>query len=173
MARLVQIVLTDQIAELTAAALRDAANSEDATVEEAGIIYDASLLFMAASESPEKFPLTGKRAVSLTRRVRVKGPPQPPRKNKRKARQERRQGWAKIRRRNRREMVDNYNAAVATIEAERAEMEMLYAEEQAKLADQPKFDVFAVDGSRLLGGIPESMIRPSESAVGESAIVLP
>jgi hypothetical protein len=72
-------------------------------------------------------------------------------------------------------MVQNYNEAVAILAEERAEAEMIYAEEQAKLADQPKFDVFAMDGSRLLGGIPESMIRPSESvtAVGESAIALP
>ncbi len=162
MARLVQVVLTDQIAELTAAALRDASNSEDVTTDEAGILYDASRLFMEASERPEAFPLTGAKATRLQRQVRARGPAQPQsRRNKRKARQEKRQGWAKIRRKHRREMAENYNEAVRIMEAEAEEMEMAYAEQQAKLNDQPKFDVFALDGTRILGGVPESMIRPA------------
>lgn len=185
MARLVQLVLTDQIAELTAAALRDASNSEDVTVEEAGILYDASRLFMAASEEPQRFPLTGAKATSLKRAVsrtpHVKGNSgntAASTRNKRKARQEKRRGWAKIRRANRREMAENYNKAVATMEAERAEMDAIYAEEQAKLAEQPKFDVFAMDGTRLLGGIPESMIRPApdeddENSEANPEIILP
>jgi hypothetical protein len=186
-ARLVQLVLTDQIAELTAAALRDASNSEDVTVEEAGILYDSSLLFQTASESPERFPLTGARATSLKRQVTRaphingnSGNTAASTRNKRKIRQESRARWAKIRRKNRREMAEAYNEARATMEAEREEMEMAYAEQQAKLADEPKFDVFALDGSRLLGGIPESMIKPAEvtpeekaAFEAESGIILP
>lgn len=177
MARLVQVVLTDEASELTAAALRDAANSEDITTAEADILYNQSLLFQAASEEPAKFPLTGAKATSLARKVRLgaKGPAQPQsRRNKRKARQEKRQGWAKTRRKHRKEMVENYNQAVATMAAEREEMEAAYAEQQAKLADQPKFDVFALDGTRIIGDVPESMIRPAEAPEADTPeIVLP
>lgn len=166
MARLVQLVLTGDTAELTAAALRDAANSEDVTVDESQILYEASVLFQTASEEPHRFPLTGKMATSIPRALRRKPNPNTGNtaastRNKRKARQEKRAGWAKTRRKHRREMAENYNEAVRIMEAEREEMEMAYAEQQAKLADQPKFDIFAMDGTRLLGGVPESMIRPT------------
>lgn len=181
MAKLVQLVLTDAMAELAAAALRDASNSEDVTVDESIILYDGSLLFQAASEEPTKFPLTGAKAAKLKRRVSRKphvkgnsGNTAASTRNKRKARQEKRAGWAKIRRKNRREMAEQYNKAVKIMEDERAEMEMNYAEQVAKLNDQPKFDVFGMDGSKVLGGVPESMIRPSEPAPeAPPEIVLP
>jgi hypothetical protein len=164
--RLVQLVLTVDQCEMINGAMRDAANSPDVTMEESQRIYDLGYIFQAASEQPSKFPITGKKAASLARALRLgKGPAQPQsRKNKRKARQEARQGWSKKRRKLRAANAKAYNEAVAIQEAEMAEMEAAYAEQQAKLEKEPKFDVFAMDGTRILSGIPESMVRPVEDA---------
>lgn len=164
MARLVQIVLTDDQCETINAAMRDASNSEDITLEESKTIYDLGYLFLQASEDPSRFPLTGKKSATLSRKLRrVKGPAQPvSRKNKRKARQEKRQGWNKARRRMLAKNVAAYNEAVAIYAAERAEMDVALAEQQVKLDAERKFDVFTVTGERIVSGIPESMIRLSE-----------
>lgn len=163
---LVQLILTTDQAELAAAALRDAANSEDVTLEESQVIYDLGYFLQTVGENPSKYRPNGKMATSIKRAQQRPGPnagnTSASVKNKRKARQEKRAGWNKLRRKNRREMVANYNQAVETMAAERAEMEAAFAEQQAILDAEPKFDVFTVDGARIISGVPESMIRPVE-----------
>ena len=69
MSRLVQLVITTDQARYAEAAIRDAGQSEEITAAQSDDLYNLSRIFDAAATQPEKFPLTGKRASSLKRRV--------------------------------------------------------------------------------------------------------
>lgn len=157
---LVSVTLTGDQAELVAAAMRDATNNEDITLDESKTIYDTGMLFQDASENPSKYPLSPKMAATLRPFVRkAKGAAQPQsRTNKRKARQEKRQGWSKMRRKNRAAMVKGYNEAVAIQEAEAAEIEAIHAEAIEKLKLEPKFNIMTYSGEIAISDVPESMI---------------
>ena len=124
--RLVQVVLTvDQafkLAQTVRYAVEDRAGAVDDTVLDD--LRRLVVFFDYVAADPSRFPVTSMTA-SLKRGLRrVKGPAQPQsRRNKRKARQEKRQSVAKRRRLQRREMVEAWNRAVAQIEAEMAEVD--------------------------------------------------
>jgi hypothetical protein len=90
-----------------------------------------------------------------------KGPAQPAsRRNKRKARQDARQGGHKRRRKERREMAEQYNAAREIVERDMAEAAEVQAETVARLETEPKFDITDAFGNVMVSGVPESLIRP-------------
>jgi hypothetical protein len=183
--RFVQLLLTAEQAELVAAALRDteAAIREEGTNEEttseevannervgeaARAVGRLSLLFADAAENPSKYPPQGKLASTvrdITRRA--KGAAQPEgRKNKRKARQERRIATAKERRRYRREMAEGFNKAREIMEQEAAEAAEFQAEIEARISDQPKYNVVDAYGNLIVAGVPAEFVKTEE---GESA----
>lgn len=93
---------------------------------------DLTTFFSHAVEAPEDFPLRSREDNKrLLRSVKpVRGPAkQPSGRNKRKARQERRMGAAKRRRKENRELREAYNEAVQKMEAERLEAQDDYQTE--------------------------------------------
>lgn len=132
--RLVQLVLTDdQALQLHAAAAFAAEHPEDSGADEAAVrdLQQLSMFFAAVADSPERFPVRAQSAKlkKLARHLRPKGPAQPQsRRNKRKARQEQRTSFHKKRRKERQTIAEEFNRAVALIEAERREIEALRAE---------------------------------------------
>lgn len=94
--------------------------------------YEAlAAFFQDVADEPLKYRPTGKAATSVRKIVRgLKGPAQPQsRRNKRKARQEKRMGAAKRRRREQAQLTAEFNAARERIEKDMAEMEEAYREE--------------------------------------------
>lgn len=174
--RFVSVLLTDEQAELAAAALRDAESAlreeltdEEHTGEQAAnnerVAEDArfagrlSMLFQDAAENPTKYAPTGKMAATVRGIVRrAKGPAQPPRKNKRKARQEARMRTSKERRKFRRQIAENYNKARTIMEAEKAEMEQIHAETMARIEAQPKYKVVNAFGQSIIEGVPAEFV---------------
>lgn len=163
--RFAQLVLTDDQLDLVASALRDATNNPDITFEQSQEVDDLRYFFETARDEPSKFPVTGKMAGSIRTAVRrAKGAAQPQsRKNRRKARQERRMRTSKERRKFRAVIAKSYNEAVERMRQEDEEARIAHEEMVARLEAQPKFNVFAADGRVLLAGIPEEMIRPAET----------
>lgn len=171
--RFVQLLLTDEQAEWTAAALRDAEKDLKAQLDELGddaemwmaddaaMLGRLSMLFQDAAEQPSKYPPTGKRAATVRTIVRrAKGAAQPQsRKNKRKSRQERRMRTAKERRRLRREVAESWNRAREIMEREAEEAREAYEALLARVADQPKYQVLDSAGNVVLDGIPAEFVR--------------
>lgn len=177
MTQIIEVAISDDHAELVAAAMSDVkANEEldDKTREMAGML---SSVFQGASENPDAFPPRPAVASSIKKRLtKMKGTSQPQgRKNKRKARQEQRQGWNKQRRRLRAANAKAYNEARDIMEAERIEADEAHAERVARLQLEPKFNVVGMSGEVLLQDVPESMlIRQLAEAVDETPkVVLP
>lgn len=191
--RFVQLLLTEDQAELAAAACRDA---EQALAAESGdeweaqtaagdpvsqSFYDAqqlgrlALLFRHASESPLQYPPTGKMATTVRSVVRrAKGAAQPKPLNKRKQRQERRMRTHKERRRFQKEITASYNAAREQMEAERLEAEQYWHEFQERIEKQAKFKVVTADGRTVVEGVPAEFVIVEET--GENLlpkVVLP
>jgi hypothetical protein len=147
----VQTVLTDEQAELLAAALPLLIERAPELVDEMlggeDVVEDLKRLaffFGAIATEPSKYPVNQQMARALKTRVRrlknptprrsdggVKGEPKP--RSSRKARQERRMRTAKERRRNRREEVENFNAAREQYERDVAELQELQREGEARV----------------------------------------
>ncbi|MCZ2109394.1 MAG: DUF724 domain-containing protein [Dehalococcoidia bacterium] len=146
------------------AAARDAVQSEE--VHEDDILGWNQLIYFleAVRDEPHKFRPTGKQAAGIRKVIaRAKGTSQPQsRKNKRKARQERRMRTHKERRRFRKQIAESYNEARALQEQENAEMEAAFQELQERLEKQPKFRIMAADGSVLIAGVPLEMLQTEE-----------
>jgi transcription elongation GreA/GreB family factor len=178
----VQLLLTDEQAELAAAALLDAEEqlkedvndlpeltSEDvafkesrlAEIQQVGRLF---LLFQDASERPAKYPPTGKMASSVRTIVRrAKGASQPnTRRNRRKARQAERRAYRKFTRLHRREIAEQYNAAVEQMEKEQAEYEAAQRELEERIADQPTFTIRDGWGNDVMVGVPAEFILDAE-----------
>lgn len=131
-----------------------------------------------AAANPAAFPVTGEMATRVRSIVRrAKGPAQPQgRKNRRKLRQEKRQGFAKRRRAERRGMTEAYNAALTQYEAETEEAREAQAALEARIASQPKYNVVAENGQVILAEIPAEFIKPVEAdqpEITRGAIHLP
>lgn len=183
MDRICQVGLRQSHLTLIVNALEDSMNAEDFPDDDDTVAAwnDLRYFMERVLDNPGAFPPTGQLARSIKKGVaQVKGTSNTPsRKNKRKERQMKRQGWNKARRRMRAKNAAAYNEAVATYEAEKIEMDKAYEEQQAVLDAQPKFDVFTVTGERIISGVPESMIRPVEKDVDSiaedaaSEIILP
>jgi hypothetical protein len=124
------------------------------------------VFFGTAAVDPARFPLSPRQAARLKSIVkRAKGPVQPQsRRNKRKARQERRQSFHKRRRQERKQFTEQYNAAYAEMLKEQEEMEKAYAEIQARVANETKFDIVDGQGNLIMAGVPQSAIVMQDAA---------
>lgn len=171
MTQLVEVVLTtDQAAVLAAASdvtLRAASESEYIALEEGEqqTLEQLAVFLAAVANNPQHFPVASNKGLTLKKRLAApKGAGQPQsRKNKRKARQERRMSFHKRRRKERRADAENFNQAREIVERDRAEMEEIQRERQAQLENEPKFEMLDSMGNVVLSGIPESMIRPQQT----------
>lgn len=158
--RFAQLVLTDDQLDLVAGALADAAKQEelnDDDLQQLGVLQEFMEL---ARDEPHRFPITGKQAGSIRTAVRrAKGAAQPQsRKNKRKARQEKRIRTSKERRKFRKQIAESYNAAMEVQRRENEEIEQLHREIEERVAAQPKYRLLAGDGTILMDGIPAEFI---------------
>ena len=134
------------------------------TEDERSAYERLAVFFGSAAVDPARFPLSPRQKSRIKSIVRkAKGPAQPQsRRNKRKARQERRISFAKKRRKQNRELREAYNEAMAKLREEEAEMEAAYAEVQARVEAEPKFDIVDGQGQLIMSGVPESAIRPKD-----------
>lgn len=164
----VQIVLTDDLALKARLAIDNILADENYVLkeEEEADYQRLAVALGQVAANPSAFPVTGKLAPSIRRVVRVaKGAAQPQsRRNKRKVRQQNRQGYAKWRRRERRRLVEEYNRAREIYEAEAREAEEAWAEIEARLEKQPKYSVVTLDGQTLVGEIPAEFIRKEDGS---------
>lgn len=175
--RFVQLLLTDEQAELLAACARDAeiqlkeiaAKSEfpadDPAAEDAVTVGRLSMLLQDAAEQPAKYTPTGKTAATVRTIVRrAKGTAQPQsRKNKRKARQEERQRTSKVRRHYRKQIAQAWNESREKLEAEKQAAAEKREQDKARWATQPKFKVVLEDGTEVLGEIPAEFVVNEET----------
>lgn len=158
----VEILLTDELA-LKARLAIDSILADDNYVmedeEEADFKRLAVFLGQVATH-PESFRPQGKNATRVRSLVRkAKGAAQPQsRRNKRKARQEKRQGYAKWRRREQKALAEKFNAAREIYEQEAREAEEYHAEQIARLEKQPKYKVVSMDGRVIVDEIPAEFI---------------
>lgn len=167
--RPVQIVLTDDLALKARLAIDNILADDNyvLTEEEEADYKRLAVAFGQVAANPSAFPVTGKMAPTIRRLTRAArraaspGVAQPQsRRNKRKARQEKRQGYAKWRRRERRALVEQFNRARELYEAEAREAEALWAKEQERLDKQQKFNVIGPDGKILVAEVPaEKIVR--------------
>lgn len=168
--RFVQLLLTDDQAELAAAALRDAeltlkeevGKHKDETgddfpevAEDLAQLGRLSMLFQDASENPSKYPPTGKMAVTVRSIVRrSRGQAETPTRSKRRSgRHQRRRAERHIFRRNR-EFIENFNRGQEMYEADRLEAEAAAAEIAKKVEGMPTYAVTDGQGNVLMSGIP-------------------
>lgn len=175
------VVSTDQ-ALMTRAALDIVLNDPDRyvlTEEERSAYERLAVFFGSAAVDPARFPLSPRQASRIKTLVKkARGPAQPQsRRNKRKARQERRIATAKQRRKNNREFREQYNEAMAQLRKEQEEMEAAYAEVEARVAAEPKFDIVDGQGNLIMSGVPESaIVHAGEEAALErerAKVILP
>lgn len=174
--RFVQLLLTDEQAELTAAALRDAEKAlkelaeEDVPEEHRSYVGEniaqigrLSMLFQDMSENPAKYTPTGEMARTVRSIVkRAKGRPQIPSLRKKRAdRHQRRRMERRYFRRNR-EYIEQYNRAVEITEAERAEAEANAAELAKRIEGQPTYTVTDGYGNVLMSGIPAEFVLDAD-----------
>lgn len=164
--RPVEIVLTDEQALMARLAL-DSLVSDDNYVmseEETAEFERLSAFLGIVAEYPHKFPVTGKQAASVRSAVRrVRGAAQPQsRKNKRKARQERRQRYSKWRRRERKALAEQFNQAREIYEAEAKEVEAYWDELEQRIEKQAKFNIVTANGDTLVAGVPAEFIRKDD-----------
>lgn len=124
-----------------------------------------AVLYGHAAVDASRFPLSPKQAARLKSVVKkARGPAQPQsRRNKRKARQERRIAFAKQRRKNNREFREQYNEAMRQMEAEREEAEKAYAEIAARIENERKYQIKDGMGNLIMSEIPASAISPMDA----------
>jgi hypothetical protein len=161
----VQLLLTDEQAlYLNASVDLLLADTERfvMTDEERDNYQRLSVFFSEVVRNPAHFAPTGEMADTVKSIVRkLKGPAQPQsRRNRRKARQERRMSFRKRERAQRRENAEMYNAAMAALEAERVEAEAAWQEIAERYANEPKVMVLTADGVPVMTDIPASMVVP-------------
>jgi len=173
LSQLVELVFTDQQVGLLAAAvdttLRSADDEEHGLLtledEERTAFEQLQVFLTSVFTSPRAFPVTGRMAIpkkkSVAEKLHLKGTSESTR-NKRKARQAKRQGGHKRRRLEQRKMAANYNQARTVMEAELQEIQEIQEQRQAEIALEPKFDITDIMGNVVIAGVPESMIRPAE-----------
>lgn len=189
--RYVQPLLTDEQAELTAAALRDAEQalrelqSEDdgvevtseqvsqreAMQEDIAQLGRLSMLFQDASENPAKYPPAPKMAASIRKfRKRVQGQAQPQSlRKKRASRHQRRRAERHFFRRNR-ELIEGVNRARELYEQEAEEHAKAVAEIEERVKDQPRFTITDGFGNTIMAGVPAEFIRTED---GETPLLKP
>lgn len=148
---------------MTRAALDIVLNDPDRYVmtdEERQQYERLAVFFGTAAVDPSRFPLSPKQASRLKSIVKkAKGSSQPQsRRNRRKVRQERRQGYHKQRRKDLREFKEQYNAAMAQLRKDAEEAEAAHAEAMARYENEPKFDVYDGVGNLIMAGVPKSAI---------------
>lgn len=175
MTQLVEIVLTEeQVGLLSVAAgltLRSNEDTEHGLItltEEEQADYERLAVFLTTvAANPQHFPVTGRMARSIKKRTLASRLPRPAAgdtarsvRNKRKARQEKRQGASKRRRKERREHVAAFNKARERYEADVKEMQEIQEQRQREIENEPKFDVTDIMGNVVIAGVPKSMIRP-------------
>lgn len=167
--RFVQLLLSDEQAELVAAACLDAerkliAEEGEPAAEDAKQLGRLALLFQDAAESPLKYPPTGKTASTVRTVIRrAKGAAQPKPLNKRKQRQERRMRTAKERRQLRKVITKGYNEARERLEAERLEAEEYEREFQERIAKQRRYKVVNAYGDAVVEGVPAEFVLDEET----------
>lgn len=166
--QLVQLVLTDDQALLNRQLIDLALSNstEDQLGEAEADAQRLAVFFGAVAAQPEQFPVTGRMAAQLkTLQRKAKGPAQTETKrNKRKARQLKRQSFSKRRRAERAEYTAAYNVAREAMAAEAVEMEEAHAELRARLDAEPKFNITDVQGNVILAGVPSSMVVALDEA---------
>lgn len=177
--RYVQPLLTDEQAELTAAALRDAeaqlrelqldddgievtseqVSHREALQEDIAQLGRLALMFQDMSENPAKYPPAPKMAASLKRfRKRVVGPAQPQSlRKKRSSRHQRRRAERRLFRRNR-EYIEAVNQAREMYERDRLEHEQAVAEIAERVEGQPKFTITDGFGNVIMRDVPAEFI---------------
>lgn len=145
------------------------------TTDEERTEFERLAVFLGqVAASPELFPPTGKNANRIRSIVRrVKGPAQPPRKPKRHARLEKRQGRQKFLRQHRRELAAEYNSAREKFELERAEMEEMIRATEERIAKQPKFQIKDVQGNVVVRDIPAEAILREDGEPAFPQIIVP
>lgn len=161
----VELVVSDEQALMTRAAIDLVLSDPERYVmtdEERADYERLAVFFGTAAIEPYKFPLSGRQAARIKSVIRkAKGPAQPQsRRNKRKARQARRIGFAKQRRKDNREFKDAYNEAMAKLRAEEAEAEQAHEEIAARTANEPKFDIVDGAGQLIMSDVPASALKP-------------
>lgn len=172
-----QIVITDDQAKLLGAAadvtLRANEAEEFILLEEheKTSLQELAVFMAMVAQHPGSFPITGRMAKSVKTRLRqLRGPAQPASaRNKRKARQEKRQGFAKRRRKQRRELAEQYNQARQIMEQEMEEARQIQEERQAQLEAEPKFNITDIMGNVLVANVPASMVVPVPGPDDEAA----
>lgn len=188
--RYVQPLLTDEQAELVAAALRDAelavmeelagvvpgdaeddADRAEPLREDAAQLGRLALLFQDASENPAKYPPAPKMAASIRKfRKQVQGQAQPQSlRKKRASRHQRRRAERHFFRRNR-DLIDGVNAAREAYEREAEEHAKAVAEIEERVKDQPRFTVTDGFGNVIMAGVPAEFIKTED---GETPLLKP
>lgn len=175
----VQIALTDDLALKARLALDHLLADEEhvqLTDEERADFERLAVIFGQVATHPEQFKPTGRLAARIKKvGRRVQGPAQPQsHRNKRKARQERRQRYHKWRRRERKALAEMHNRAMEQYERERQEMEAFYRAVEERIASQPKFQIKDIHGNIVLSDIPAEAILNAEGepAFPQSKIVV-
>jgi len=127
--------------------------------------------------NPERFPLSGRLAKAIkTAKRSAKGPAQhQSRRNRRKARQEKRQGFAKRRRAEKRENVAAHNAARESVERDMAEMEEAYQTQMARLTELSEKDQLTAEELQemlSLSGAPPAIIEAAGKVVNRTGQII-
>jgi hypothetical protein len=170
-------VITDHQAQLLRVALDAVLADEERfvlTEEERADYERLAVFFGQVSVSPGSFPLPPEMATRIRKVVRrAKGAAQPPRKPKRHARLEARQGRQKFLRKNRRELAAQYNEARQKMEDEMREAEELIRAAEERIATQPKFSIKDVHGQVVLRDIPAEAILREDGEPAFPQIIVP
>lgn len=145
------------------------------TTDEERTEFERLAVFLGqVAASPESFPVTGKNATKIRSIVRrVKGPAQPPRKPKRHARLEKRQGRQKFLRENRRELVEEFNRIRELHEQEAREAEEAIRQAEERIAKQPKFQIKDVNGNVVVRDVPAEAILREDGEPAFPQIIVP
>lgn len=159
-----QIVLTDELAGLLAAAVGITISAHEQnhivqlTDEELTEYQRLAVFLTAVASEPERFPLRESLAKGLKKKVRAaKGPAQP---QSRKKKKKRTQSQQKRDRAQRRLEAQQHNEAREAYDKDRVDLESYIEERQAQIESEPKFVITDIAGNTILAGVPESMIRP-------------
>lgn len=163
----VQVVLTDGHVRLLREGVGNLVVDPEGEPDRAAEVYVLESFLDTVTEHPESFPVTGKMATSIKHRLRLlKGPAQPQsRRNKRKARQERRMSTAKRRRREKRELAAAYNEAQERLMAEVEEANAAYLERAQDLLTTLDAESFTHSDLKELFGIDTDEITAQLQSV--------
>ena len=168
--KLVQLLLTDDQADLSAAALRDAEialkqirseTTNEATHEEIDAdiaqLGRLQLLFQDASENPLKYKPSPKLATIRSIVKAAKVPVPVSRRKRRASRAQRRKAERHEYRRNQ-AYIENYNRAVELHAKDEAEHQAALDEIEKRIEGQPTFTVTDGFGNPVMAGVPAEFI---------------